>query len=386
MTSDYVHIDVFTSQKSKRKGQPCGDVIHHFRDARGTYAILADGLGSGTQAHLSAHMFVQRLVSLLQSGFSPKDAFERVSNTLNNLWGQRHPWAAFCLARILKNGEVRAYCYESPPPVLVGHNIIAPLHFHSRYNKKALIHEASGRLKRGEGLLLVCDGIVQAGIGRVFKMGWDIEGLVKWLNREVHLHGAEQPDLPDLVVSQALEYWGEKQGDDCSALIARARPGVMLKILTGPPANGDHDHNFVQKFMDAPGIAIVCGGSTAKMVARIIKKPLEINYAETSNSLTPPSYQIKGITLVTEGVITLNQARNLMDEDLHDADPEEPAFQLAEFLQIADRVTFFAGDATNKGGDNIAFKQQGILPRKEVVQAIATALEANGKLVQVIKA
>ena len=75
-------------------------------------------------------------------------------------------------------------------------------------------------------------------------------------------------------------------------------------------------------------------------------------------------YKIDGINLVTEGIVTMNQVYNLLDEESVASDEDSPVFELLEMLTMADRVNIFQGKSSNPAGANIAYKQQGILPRK----------------------
>ena len=54
--------------------------------------------------------------------------------------------------------------------------------------------------------------------------------------------------------------------------------------------------------------------------------------------------------LVTEGAVTLNQAYNVLDEDLCDFQEDSGVTELWRILQIADRVNIFVGRAERRQG------------------------------------
>ena len=62
---------------------------------------------------------------------------------------------------------------------------------------------------------------------------------------------------------------------------------------------------------------IVCGGSTANITSRILKEKIitELNYINPS---IPPIATIKGVDLVTEGVLTLRKALEIIKKYLDD--------------------------------------------------------------------
>ena len=150
--------------------------------------------------------------------------------------------------------------------------------------------------------------------------------------------------------------------------------------MSGTPLNEESDYKLVQDFMNTKGIKIICGGTTAIIAARELNKKLEAdnNY---DSPVAPPAYKIEGINLVTEGIITLNQVFNLFDEENIDNEDDSPVFELLEMLKMADRVNIFAGKSSNTAGGNIVFKQQGILPRKVILQLLKEKLIEKGKLV-----
>ena len=98
-------------------------------------------------------------------------------------------------------------------------------------------------------------------------------------------------------------------------------------------------------------------------------------------SIYEPVSMKAGINLVTEGIITLNQVYNLFDEENIDNEDDSPVFELLEMLKMADRVNIFAGKSSNTASGNIVFKQQGILPRKVILQLLKEKLNEKGKLV-----
>ena len=187
-------------------------------------------------------------------------------------------------------------------------------------------------------------------------------------------------EIVNHIHKRAIQLWGKKTGDDCSVVLAKTRSGVVVNILTGPPLNKEKDRELVEKFNNSVGIKIICGGSTAKLVARELKKKLMID-TENESSITPPSYSIEGMNMVTEGVVTLNQVYNILAENTDEFEEKSNVIKLNDFLILADRINFWCGSATNINEDNIQFRQQGILHRKKIVELLIDKLSKMGKLV-----
>lgn len=60
-------LDIFKFQRSKSKQKFCGDVWHLEEDKDGFFLILADGLGSGKDAHQAAQSAVDAILPLSKS-------------------------------------------------------------------------------------------------------------------------------------------------------------------------------------------------------------------------------------------------------------------------------------------------------------------------------
>ena len=136
--------------------------------------------------------------------------------------------------------------------------------------------------------------------------------------------------------NNAISLWGKKYGDDCSIVTAHNRRGITLNVLTGTPLDKNKDEEFVNDYLNSKGIKIVCGGSTARMLARVDKKTIEI--LDADSTITPPSFTISGITLATEGMITLNQLYNLLNENVAQYDENNIVLELHDYFLNADKV------------------------------------------------
>jgi hypothetical protein len=381
MAMEYLHVEVNTSLCPKRPGQPSGDVVRVARNPGWTTVICCDGMGSGIRANVAATLHASRLLELEKQGISLRDAFARVVGTIHEDRGKTPMYAAMAVARILHSGEATVLTYDMPAPILAGtlHASLLPQRlFHA---DAALLGETNCHLGDGEGICLVSDGITQAGLGRQFPNGWGDEQAARYLDS---LLARKFPleRVPDELSGRARQHWGDKLGDDCTVVLAHCRPGKQLSILTGPPYHPSVDREFVERFLSTPGWKVVCGATTAKIVARHLGKGLEMDQDENT-LVAPPSYRLDGIDLVTEGAITLTQVYNILEEDPSRYEEWSGVTQLCDLLRDADRIHFFVGTASNPGNLSIAFQQKGILPRIRTVPLIRDRLTKAGKLVVV---
>ncbi len=377
----YIHTDIFTCQSSKHPGNPCGDVFGFVHDADATTIILSDGLGAGIKANIAAEMCVARFLGLIKNGASLRDAFSALVKTMNNAWGSDEPFAVFSVGRILNNGSTTVLSYESPLPILITENTATVLSDRVYTLGNAVISENNGNLSIGEGILLLSDGITQAGLGQGLPKGWEVEGVAGFINKKRSPGKINGQILADDIHQQAKNYWGRAQGDDCSVLFVKIRKGVIVNLLSGPPINKQSDNKMIDDFMATRGIKVICGGTTSQIASRILNKKIESDNHDLS-AISPPGFQMEGIHLVTEGIVTLNQVYNLLDEEMDEESIQHSAvFELIDLLKTADRINLFIGKAVNPIENDIAYKQQGILSRKKILQLIEDKLIGKGKLV-----
>lgn len=377
----YIHIDIEISQSSKHAGQPCGDVVNFIRTETATTIILADGLGHGMKANIAANMVAARLEELIKSGFTLRESFLKVVNSMETARLNDTPYAVFTVARILEDGLVTILTYEIPAPVLIQNRYAITLNQRTGTYEKGIIGEADFKLNSGDALVLMSDGITQAGLGKGTPHGWQTAGVISYLNEELK-SGLRFRAIPASIKKEAINRWKGIQEDDCTVVTAYSRPGKVLNILTGPPLNKKNDAEIINTFIESFGLKVVCGATTAKILARETDKELQIeeNYY---NNITPVNYYLDGMDLVTEGAVTLNQIYNIWDEDTTNLDKDSPLTVLYSLLSVVDRVNFFVGKAENPANRDISFAQMGIISRLKIVNLLAQKLDQEGKLVTI---
>ncbi len=376
----YLHFEIDFEQTAKNKRGICGDVIFWERTEKSTTIILADGIGHGIKANIAANMTIARLMELLHNGFSIRHAVTSLVKTMEDAIAKDLPYSVFSLVRILPDGITNILTYEMPPPLLVSRRISSILNQRQIVVGKSFFNETNCVLNAGDTILIVSDGITQAGLGRGLKNGLEISGVNHFINDHINQRG-NISELPRKLRTEAYRLCEGNDDDDATIAMAVCRTGGTVNIITGPPANKAMDNKVVRKFIESDGIKIVCGATTAKIVAGALGKKLEIDSIKLSSEFTPPASAIDGVDLVTEGALTLNQLFNVLDEDRDDFVEYNPVTELYDYLMEADRIVFLVGRTLNPASLDISFKQMGLLPRNKIVPMIADKLRQKGKLV-----
>ncbi|MEL7655704.1 MAG: serine/threonine-protein phosphatase, partial [Bacillota bacterium] len=165
-----------------------------------------------------------------------------------------------------------------------------------------------------------------------------------------------------------------------------------LNIMAGPPKDRTQDEKFIEKFMKREGKKVVCGGTTAQIAARVLKKEIATSF-DYFNPEVPPIAKIDGIDLTTEGILTLGKALEHIRvcsssdstmKDFLDLNEKDGASMLAKILlEESTSINFFVGCATNPAhGNNDPALSLGV--KQKMIEKIASYLRSMGKQVFVM--
>lgn len=376
-TRKYIELDLL--QVSKKAGDVCGDYALSERKQEHSVFILCDGLGSGIKANISAIMCASRLSHLLNTDMSLYQACQNIVSSMHRARTEDTPFAAFAVAKVQSDGRFTVLSYEMPPPIILekNHAYLPEQRFFTMGHE--VVGESNGILKTGDTLVLVTDGVSQAGLGHGYSFGWKMEGLQAFINAQLS-KGMKKENLPSAILEEVRNISGNTYGDDTSIMFLTCREARTLNVLTGPPSAKDLDTKFVEEFMEADGLKAICGSTTSDLVSRYTGRPVTLGTITTAYS-QPPKYNIEGIDLVCEGVVTLNQVYNIIGEDPEGFEDISCVQELYSMMIGSDIIRFLVGDAVNPANKTMTFKQMGLTPRRQIVKLIAEKLRDKGKLV-----
>ena len=371
--------DDFLCQKHKKNHAVCGDYCVSERTAAGMIYVVCDGIGSGIYANISAITCASRILELFHRSISIRQASEMVAASMNRARQEDIPFSAFSVAVILLDGRFTAYTYEMPPPILMQNNhatVLVPRFYLAGLEE---IGEIYGTLQLGDSLLIFSDGVSQAGLGYGYGMGIGSDGVSDFINHSYNLDD-NIAELPERIVEMCKTVSAGNRLDDTTLALIHCRKAKQLTLLTGPPSKQSLDHSYALDFMNMPGQRVICGSTTAGLIARELKLEMETLPIVDSFGM-PPEYCIEGIDLVAEGAITLNQVYNILDEPTEQLSENSVVERLCRMLHTADVINLMIGNAVNAAHEDLIFKQVGVHIRKTTIQRIAEKLKNIGKLV-----
>jgi hypothetical protein len=370
-------------QLRKHGEELCGDNIAVTRHTDSVTLALSDGLGSGVKANILATLTTQIAMRMLEDNLSLGEVVQTLSETLPVCAVRKVAYSTFAIAQFFSQGSARVVEFDSPPPILLRGRKIQPVDYEERRIDGKTIQEAVLELADGDWVVFLSDGVLNAGIGGVYPLGWGWEQAAQFLEKHAH-RDLSAEDLAGKVAEAVGELYADRPGDDVSIAVIKVRHKRVANVLTGPPSQRGQDGEWVEHFTHRLGRRVVCGGTTAKIVARQMGQALEVDLS-TITAEVPPLARLPGVDLVTEGILTLTRVRDLLRAGTDRAAVRfqaDGASSLLRLLLGVDHVHFVVGQAVNPAHQNPDLPHQlGI--RVGVVREIVEELRQRGTEVTV---
>ena len=372
-----------TKQVHKKGEELCGDNIVVSRGADTVILALSDGLGSGVKANILATLTTHIAVRMLEDDLPIGEVVNTLSSTLPVCNVRKVAYSTFAIARFHSEGRARVVEFDTPPVILLRRRKSQVVAYEERVLDGKTVREAELELQAGDWVVFVSDGVLNAGIGGVYPLGWGWDQTARFLEKAAHPELSAEA-LAEKVAEAVQELYAGRPGDDVSVAVIKVRHKLAATVLTGPPAQRQADDERVSRFVHRAGKLIVCGGTTAKLVARQTGQPLEVDLS-TGTLEVPPIARIPGIDLVTEGILTLTQVSNMLAAGADRSKVQyrdDGAATLIRLLLEVDHVHFIVGQAVNPAHQNPDLPHQlGI--RMTVVREIGEELRRRGKEVTI---
>lgn len=357
----------------------CGDSVAVSPHPDSVILALSDGLGSGVKANILATLTTQIAMHMLENELPLGEVVQTLGETLPVCRIRKIAYSTFAIAQFFSKGFARVVEFDSPPAILVRRRKVQPVVSSERSIEGKTIHESTLDLQDGDWVVFVSDGVLNAGIGGVYPLGWGWDQAARYV--EEHAHPAlSAEELAQKVADTVSALYDHAPGDDVSVVVIKVRRRLVATVFTGPSADRGADAAIVSRFVTRTGRRAVCGGTTAQIVARHLGQSLEVDLS-TMTSEVPPTAHIAGIDLVTEGILTLTRVSELLQSQ---ASKDSVRFQadgaaaMMRLLLEADSVHFLVGHAINPAHQNPDLPTHlGI--RLRVVEDIAEQLRARGK-------
>ncbi len=388
--SDRFFTDVYAMSACKFGEELCGDKVYVRYSEKYSIIVLADGMGSGVKANILATLTSRILGTMLSEGAWIEDCVETISATLPVCKERGIAYSTFTIIKLDRNGEVYTAEFDGPEMVVLRDGVLdESLQKHMRILHGREVWESRFHARKGDMLVAFSDGVIHAGVGQLINLGWKRENILEFVQRAYHKNMPARTMTRELLQT-CVQLYQDKPGDDTTVVTVHLLPRTITRVLVGPPAKKEDDAKVVEILMTASGSRIVCGGSTSQVVARELRQEIRAD-TEIYDEKVPPTAHIHGIDLVTEGILTLTAAEELLDrytaecergiipETYTDLKKQDGATQLIRILlDESSDIVFMLGQANNPAY-NKGDSRLGLDAKMRIITSIAEKLKYFGK-------
>lgn len=380
MAENELYIDIAYKSLNKKKEELCGDKVEVFKSKERTIIVLADGLGSGVKANILATLTSKIAITMLKKGACIEEVIDTIIHTLPVCKVRKMAYSTFSILEINQNLQCQIFESENPPFFFLRNNVVmTPEKVVKEYHGKK-IQISEFQLEEEDIIYLVSDGVIHAGVGKTLNYGWE------WPNVADYLEGTRASNAHDLsqsLIDACNDLYQEAPGDDTTVVTLKLRKPLEVLLFTGPPLQKSLDNPFVKNFVAKNGKKIVCGGTAANIVAKVLEKPIKtsLNYVDKT---LPPIATIDGIDLVTEGVLTLKRLIEIIEcwqQAPHSVDltKEDGATKLFHLMvEESTHINIWLGKAMNEAHQRPDFPLE-LSMKVNVVKELIDVLRDIGK-------
>ncbi len=367
----------------------CGDHVDVVEEnENSTVIVLADGLGSGVKASILSTLTSKIISTMMAAGLPIEECVSTIAATLPVCSVRGVAYSTFTILHLLNNEIAEIIQYDNPQVIVLRDdvNYEYPRTEMNIGGKK--IYKSTIRLRENDIFIAMSDGCPHAGIGGMYNFGWKREEIIGYMEA-LAPGGYTAKNMSTMLVDECDRLYGKKPGDDTTACVVKIRRREPMNILFGPPSNRDDCNRMMALFFSKEGKHIVCGGTTSSIASKYLGKSIRASLQFVRSDI-PPTAELEGVDLVTEGVITVNRvleyakdylAENLLYEQWSFARDGASLISRLLFEEATD-INFYVGRAVNPAHQNPDLPINFNI-KMNLVEELSACLRQMGKRIKV---
>ncbi len=318
--SDF-HVDIDFQQKQPKGEVACGDVFHTRRihEEGRTILVLSDGIGHGVKANVLATLTASMALNYTSFHTKPEIAANIFMRVLPRNSEGKESYATFTIIEMDNNELVRIINYDNPPTIILRNGSpYAPreieMSIRGEENVGKILRIREFKPIKGDRIIFMTDGVTQSGLGTPnHPMGWGLANISLFAQKQIaREYDISATRLCRKILNQAAMHDNFEVKDDTSCGVVYFREPREFMLITGPPFYKIKDFEFVKRIENFPGKKIICGGTTAEIIARELNREVKIQHRYADASI-PPAAHMEGFEMVTEGILTMGKVEEILE-------------------------------------------------------------------------
>ena len=378
-----IFIDLFCRQINHYGEMVCGDVFisRRVKEEGRTIAVLSDGMGSGIKANVLASLTSSMALNFTLDHKEALKTSEIIMKTLPICSERQTSYSTFTIIDIENDGETTIVEFDNPTCFIVRGKVF----FNPGWEKITIeegkyegkkIRSCKFTAQKEDRIIFCSDGVIQAGMGgKAYPGGWGFNEYKEFVIKTIHNNPTiSSAKLANDVVKYAFRLDHEKPVDDTSCAVIYYRLPRKLLFVSGPPFDDEKDAFFANLIKDFSGKKIISGGTTAEIVARELNLNFETKLMQNDPDL-PPTSTIRGIDLVTEGIMTLDKVVKILENSKKNITYSNGAAdQIVKNFLESDQIHIINGTRINIAHQDPSFPVE-LEIRRSIIKRIVKILE-----------
>ena len=376
-------IEINSHQRNYDGERISGDVFlyRYIKEEDRVIAVLSDGMGHGVKANILATLTATMALNFTREHKEVDRIAEIIMNTLPVCSERKISYSTFTIIDIESTGRATILEYDNPSTIVLrGNQLFDPswkkVVLEKGKNAGKMLKTCSFKPEKEDRIIFCSDGVSQSGMGsEEFPFGWERDNVATYaaslVSNEASISAIM---LAGKIVTMAHKYDRYKARDDISCAIVYFREPRKLLVCTGPPYEKEKDKELASKVSSYKGKVILCGGTTADIVARELNRTIVDELIFEDPELPPESF-LDGIDLVTEGILTLQKVNEILKTYNNSVKlGKGPADKIVRLVMESDEIHFVIGTRINIAHQDPNLPVE-LEIRRTVVKRIARLLE-----------
>ena len=381
-------MDIANDSVNKVHEELCGDNVEVRINDESVIVVLADGLGSGVKANILATLTSTIAATMLEEKMGIMDVLETLEATLPKCSVRKLAYSTFTIVQVFRSRMAYILEFDNPPLVFIRDGEIIELDRKEIEFQGKSVYETTMEIEKGDIMAFFSDGVIHAGIGNLLNFGWQWEEAADYLLARSY-ENKKAKDISMALVDTCYNLYGEEPGDDTTVAVIKVEERKYVTMFSGPPLDMEKDAEIKRLMERGRGKKVICGGTAANIIAREYGEEVVVDF-KTMSDRVPPIARIKGIDLVTEGVLTMQETIRICDDYIHNRVGREifqennGASMLANMLfNEATTIDLIMGNSINPAHQNPDFPEE-LTTKWRVTQKLIDMLRYFNKEVNII--
>lgn len=325
----------------------CGDFFTTADGSKGKTVVLSDGLGSGVKANILATLTAKILSTMMSSSMSMEESVATAAKTLPVCKIKKLAYSTFTMVQFRLDGKAYLAQFDNPAAILLRQGKSISYEAKLRKVDEKDVYVSMLALQPGDMLIIMTDGVTNAGVGKGLEEGWKRENVISFIERKFASDMTAQ-NMADAILSQCLAYYRGKPDDDTTIAVFGVKKRTCIKLFIGPPLEGEKSEEIAQFMKETDAVRLILGEGTARVIAGYLHRPLQL-CADPEDPEAIEIARMDGIDKITEGMVTVERLANAAKYwNEGQKETQGAAADLAKWIfDLATDVIIYVGQAEN---------------------------------------